>query len=380
MPDSIEQIVLNKVQETTVTEPTNITEPTAQITQLDTNITNAAPNAPAFDLKSFNENVKKFGREFKEEKEIQDLFAVPTKYIELENTHNLTKKEFDELKVKYESEKENLKYIDLDKYISPKIKLTNKMLMKYPDKDPDMMIEISKMDENKADDLDVLIKQELLNNATTYKDKKLSNDQVKEVVLRGLKLDNDPESWDEVDKIMITKAADIARKEIAELKKVEADIPIDVEKNKNDLIAKETQKVEERKTQWIPVINKMVDDLNKPVAIPDPDEKGTIIEYTPVIDEAFKAEVNEYINFLAYSGQEVNAATVAKAIDAVKGVYFAKDVPKIAKASYLKGKTEEYDKWHNENHNDIPLSQQAAPVPTGESEVAATLETVRKYG
>src|ERR1035437_261549 len=334
MPDSIEQMVISKSQETTapatettqqtvIIPETTIPEPTLQ-TQINT------PNEPIFDIKLFNEHVKKFGREFKEEKEIQDLFATPTKYTELENTHNLTKKEFDELKTKYESEKENLKYIDLNQYIAPQLQLTNKMLKKYPDKDPGIMIEISKMDEKKMGDVDILIKKELLDNADLYKDKGLTDAEIKEVVLSGFNLDQDVESWSNVDKIKIAKAANTARMEFAELKKVEADVPIDVEKYQNDLKAKEALKVDERKTKWTPVINKMVEDLGKPVTIPDPDGKGTIIEYTPVVNDAFKADLNEYINFLAYSGQEVNNETVAKAIDAVRGTYFAKDVPSIA--------------------------------------------------
>jgi hypothetical protein len=384
MPDSIEQMVISKSQETTTpaVETTEQTTTTLGATATEQTIQTqeSTPNEATFDLKAFNEHTKKFGREFKEEKEIQDLFAIPTKYSELENTHNLTKKEFDEFKAKYDSEKENLKYIDLNQYIAPQLQLTNKMLKKYPDKDPGIMIEISKMDEKKMGDVDILIKKELLDNADLYKDKGLTDAEIKEVVLSGFNLDQDVESWSNVDKIKIAKAANAARMEFAELKKVEADIPIDVEKFKNDLIAKETQKVEERKAKWTPVINKMVEDLGKPVAIPDPDGKGTLIEYTPVVNDGFKADLKEYIDFLAYSGHDVDNSTIAKAIDAVRGTYFAKDVPSIAKASYLKGQTEAYDKWHNENHNDAPLSHQTAPGTSGTSEVAATIAQINKFG
>jgi len=347
------------------------------------------PNKPTeskFDLKSFNEMIKvKFGKEFKEEKEIEDLFSLPTKVTEYqtkETEYNETKTKFEALQKQYDSEKENFKLVDINKYIAPSLQTINQMLIKYPDYDAAVMIEIGKMDLSKKEysdkeNIDALVKKEFLKDADIYKG--LNEAEVNEVILSKLGItETDPESWDKVTKVKVGLAGKQARMEFAELKKVEPNTPVNVEKLQQEWIAKRDQQITETKNQWTPRVNKMFENLKKE-PLPILDSKGNeLIKWNVELNGNAEEEAAKQIEFLAYTGQPVNEETVLNVLADIKGRQILKDSPKIFEAVYQKGKTEEFDKWHNVNHNDTPLSpDNGAPVKPEDAEVAKTVQQVK---
>jgi hypothetical protein len=325
-----------------------------------------------FDPADFNEKYgKKYGKEIKEEKELQDLFSAPTKTAELESkyktleeTHTLTKKEYETLQADYESKKNDLKFVDIKKYFADEnLYKTNQIKLKYPDKDVSVISDIVNTDLKTASPVDLLIKRAKLNDADIYSG--MNDSQVKEVIasdFNNVDLD-DPDSWDNVTKAKIAKAGKEARLEFETLQKVELPVPVDVEKEKEMAFSKEKQKVEEIKQQWTPIVDKMLSNFKELVI---PDETGAeLYKYAPEVNDAFKSEISKYVDFLAYTGQPINEQTITDVLENIKGRYIVKELPKIMKAHALKVSTELENKHHDAVHNDKPLSTATKPKGQG---------------
>jgi hypothetical protein len=354
--------VSSEVQAANTTEVKNETQ-SASTEKIET-------TAPIFDVTDFNEKYgKKYNREIKEEKDLEELFSAPTRISDYESklkaaldAHELTKKQFNDLTAEYESKKENLKLINLEEYVGKDLLKISEMRKKYPDKDIAIMTQIGSMDLDKADPVDLLVKQARLNDSDIYQ--RMDDSTVKEVLsgdFDGIDL-NDPDSWDEVAKARIAKASKQARIEFKALQNVELPVPIDIEKVRQDFAAKDQERYNQTKQQWQPIVDKMIENLSKdPLVFKGKDGKD-IISYTPEVDDSFKNEATQYLDFLAHTGQPINETTIQNVLEGIKGRYVARDGHKITEAAYLKGKTEEYDKWHNETHNDAPLSTKTAPA------------------
>jgi len=338
-----------------------------------------------FDVSDFNVKYgKRFNREIKEEKELEEIFSASSKISDYkaklkvsQDEYGLTKKQFDELSTKYESEKEALKFIDIKKYFAnDKLYKTNEMLKKYPDKDISTMTEISNMDLEKADNVDLLVKRARLNDSDIYKG--MDDSQVKEVIadsLGSIDLD-EPDSWDNVTKAKIAKAAKEARIEFKALQDIELPVPVDVEKVRQEFASKEKERYEQTKSQWSPIVDKMVANFTELVI---PDEEGKeLYKYTPELNDGFKAEISKYVDFLAYTGQPLNESTITEVLESIKGRYIVKELPKIMKAHALKVSTEVEDKWHNKVNNDKPLSDKSRPVSDG-NDIWSKMADLVKY-
>jgi hypothetical protein len=320
-----------------------------------------------FDPSEFNTKYgKKFGREIKEEKELQELFSAPTKITEYENKvknleseHGLTKKQFEDLQAKYESEKESLKFVDLRKYVGEDLLRISEMRKKYPDKDISIMTSISNIDLDKADTVDLLIKQARLNDPDVYKG--MDDSDVREVVADRFGSADlaDPESWDNVTKAKIAKAGKEARIEFKALQDVELPATIDVEKERQSILSKEAARIEQSKQSWSPIVDKMVANFTE-LIIPDEDGKE-LYKYIPEIDDSFKKEMSEFVNFLAYSNQPINEDTLMNVLENMKGRYFAKNSSKIMKSHATQVATKLNDEWHAKVNNDVPLSDKTKP-------------------
>jgi hypothetical protein len=321
------------------------------------------------DFGEFNQKYgKKYGREIKEEKELQELFSYPTKYTELEGKHKemeqayaTTKKQLDDLTSEYESKKENLKFIDLKKYFANEdLYIANQISLKYPDKDINAITDIVKTDLSKANPVDLLIKRARLNDGDIYSG--MDDSQVKEVIasdFNGVDL-NDPSTWDNVTKAKIAKASKEARLELEALQKVELPVPIDIEKEKDAIFSKEKTKFEQIKSQWVPIVDKMLSNFTELVI---PDETGKeLYKYTPELNDAFKAEVSTFVDYLAYTGQPVSEKTIVDVLEGIKGRYIARELPKIMKAHAQSVSTKVNDEWHAKVHNDAPISEKTKPV------------------
>ena len=278
-----------------------------------------------------------------------------------QDEHGLTKKQFDDLKAEFDSKKEALSLIDLKQYFANEnLYKTNEMLKKYPDKDVSIMTQIGSMDLEKADPVDLLVKQARLNDADIYQ--RMDDSKVKEVLsgdFDGIDL-NDPDSWDDVAKARISKAAKQARIEFKALQDVELPVPINVEKVRQDFVSKEKERFDQTKQQWQPIVDKMITNFTE-LSIPGDDGKE-LYKYTPELSDSFKAEVAKYVDFLAYTGQPINENTVTDVLEGIKGRYIARDLPKIMKAHALSVSTKINDKWHMKVNNDQPLSNRTAPA------------------
>lgn len=363
---SATQSSTTQTTETIPVPSTETSEPSEKPGETNTN-TPASP--PVFDPSEFNEKYgKKYGREIKEEKDLVDLFSYPTKtteletkYKTLEDTHNLTKKQLDDLTAEYESKKENLKFIDIKKYFADEnLYKTNQIKLKYPDKDINAIADVVKTDLTKASPVDLLIKRARLNDSDIYAG--MDDSQVREVIasdFNGVDLD-DPNSWDNVTKAKIAKAGKEARVELEALQKVELPVPIDVEKEKEIIYSKEKAKFDQVKNQWTPIVDKMLSNFTELVI---PDETGKeLYKYAPELSDSFKAEISKFVDYLAYTGQPINEQTIMDVLEGIKGRYIVKELPKIMKAHAQSVSTRVNDEWHAKVHNDVPLSDKTKPA------------------
>jgi hypothetical protein len=331
-------------------------------------VNNIKPDAQIIDISDFNTKYgKRFGREIKEEKELEDIFSAPSKVSEYENKvkdlesqHGLTKKELEDLKIQRENEKDSLRFIDIKKYFAnDSLYKTNEMLKKYPDKDISIMTSISNMDLEKTDTVDLLVKKALLDDSDIFKG--MNDSQVKEVIadnFGGVDL-NDPDSWDNVTKAKIAKAGKEIRNEFKALQNVELPVPVDVEKVRQEFVSKEKAQFEQTKQAWSPIVDKMISNFTE-LIIPDEDGKE-LYKYNPEINDSFKKEVSNYVDYLAYTGQPINEETITNVLESIKGRYIAKELPKIIKSHALKVSTQVNDEWHHKVNNDVPLSEKTAP-------------------
>lgn len=322
-----------------------------------------------FDISDFNEKYgKHFGREIKEEKELNDLFSAPSKttewenkFKELESSHTLTKKELEDLRTEYESQKENLKFIDLKKYFANEnLYKTNQLKLKYPDRDESIMADIVNTDLNKINAVDLLVKKAKFDDYDIYG--QMDDTAIKEVIASDFNnVDlNDPESWDNITKAKIAKAAKQAKNELEVLQKIELPIPIDIEKEKEIVFSKERNRIEESKNQWNPIVEKMVADFKELII---PDETGKeLYKYSPELNDSFKKEINQMVDYLAYTGQPINEQTITDVLESIKGKYIIRELPKILKSHALKVSTQVNDEWHQKIHNDVPLSENTRPA------------------
>ena len=263
------------------------------------------PKAIELDINDFNEKYgKKFGREIKDSKELEEIFSAPNKIKEFEdkikeheNAHGLTKKELDDLRAEYESKKENLQYFNIKDYVGEDLLRISEMRKKYPDKDIAVMTQINSMDLDQADNVDLLVKKALLNDSDIYKG--MDDSQIKEAIAGDFgNVDlNDPSSWDNVTKAKIAKAAKEARIEFKALRDVELPVPVDIEKLKSDMISKEKQQFEQSKNQWSPIVDKMLENISS-TEISFKDADGEVFKFTPKVDDAFKEEISKMRDFI----------------------------------------------------------------------------------
>jgi hypothetical protein len=366
------------------------TPPPAADPAINTPITqaqSAQTNAPTFDLSSFNLFSKtKFNKEFKDENELTDYFSIPTKYTELEtkfnelnSAHELTKKERDDIKKQYD---ETGKFVNPNEFIAPSLQKINQVLLKYGEKytSPEslkVLTEIANVDLDKIDNVDVLVKLELLKDGDIYKG--MTDAEVKEVVLKQFNADpNDVESWDNVTKASIAKSAKNARLELKELQSVELPATIDVEKRKSDVLSQDNQRRESIKTQLSTVADKMLSNMPE-LIIPDPDREGSeLYKYKPEITDDIKEEMSDYVDYLSFKGVDpTNPDVINSLLKKREEIAIHEQLPKILKAVAMKIATEKDDFYHNKDHNDSPLSTQERPPMPQDEEIKATVSRIK---
>jgi hypothetical protein len=328
-----------------------------------------------FNLDHFN---KHFGKEFKKADEIKSLFDLQGKVTEYEG--KLTEYE----KAKLDLSDLQKKYEEVGKYINPKdffanddVYHTNLMLKKYPDKDVTLMTKISTLDIDKTDNFDLLVLNEMLQNPNIEG----GEAGARELLASEFGIDvDDKSSWDTLTKNKISKEANKVKTEFKNLQKVEPQLPIDVEKMKSELISRENAKIEQVKQEWSPLMDKALQDF-KELTIFDTDEKGDLkeiykyqVEYT---DEDRKAIKQDMVNYLAYTGQQVNEKTVKDSLDMIKGKFALQQLPKMMKSYGLSIATQKDDEWHQKVNNTNPLSDKVAPIGDVEKQTESWISAIR---
>ena len=358
----------------------NITPPT------DTNLPVDPPAEPnnqppandppvEFNLEHFN---KHFGKEFKKADEIKGLFDLQGKVTEYEG--KLTEYE----KAKLDLADLQKKYEEVGKYVNPKdffanddVYRTNLMLKKYPDKDVTLMTKISTLDIDKTDNFDLLVLNEMLQNPSIEG----GEAGARELLASEFGIDvDDKSSWDTLTKNKISKEANKVKTEFKTLQKVEPQLPIDVEKMKSELISRENAKIEQVKQEWSPLMDKALQDF-KELTIFDTDEKGDLkeiykyqVEYT---DEDRKAIKQDMVNYLAYTGQQINEKSVKDSLDMIKGRFALQQLPKMMKSYGQQIATQKDDEWHQKVNNTNPLSDKVAPIGDVEKQTQSWISAIR---
>jgi hypothetical protein len=366
MPDSIIDAIKESIVKETPVEPIG----NLPVDSLPTEPA-VVPDKPIeLDINDFNEKYgKKFGREIKDPKELEDIFSAPNKVKEFEakikeheDAHGLTKKELADLRAEYESKKDNLQYFNIREHVGEDLLKINEMRKKYPDKDASIMSQISRIDIDKADPIDLLVKKARLDNFEIFDGK--DDSYVKRFIGNrkfGNEVDlNDKETWNDTTEDAIKLEAKDVRKEFKELQNVELPVPVDVEKLKSDRILKEKQQFEQSKGQWSPIVDKMLNNVSS-TEISFKDAEGELIKHTPELDDAFKAEVNQMLNFIAYQNLPIDEKTLTEVRNEVTERWIGRNATKIMRDLQKKITTELTDKFHDETHNDTPLSSQTRP-------------------
>jgi hypothetical protein len=347
------------VAQNTLPDPSTINSTVAQNTSLD------------FDINSFNAFTKFLGKEFKDLNEAKDFFSIPHKYKELEDTHNLTKKEIDSLKTEYEKTKKE--YQEVGKYVNPRDFFAddasfkaNQLKLKYPDKDAITMDRISRMDIDKATKIDLILLNEKLKNPDIYEGytdeqilQYLSNEKYKDIDL------NDSENWDATTKIKISKDLKDIRNEFKTLQSIELPQKIDIEARKTELMAEQNQKYEIAK-KGLQSFTDQVINKNPDISITDPDNPNVeLFKFKPKVTDELKADLANFIDTLAKNGKDLSSDEVGFEIAKHREQWLIyHNLPEISKAISMKVATEKELAYHNKIHNDAPLSQKIAPQNT----------------
>ena len=325
-----------------------------------------------FNLEHFN---KHFGKEFKKVDEIKGLFDKVTEYEGKLTEYEKTKLDFTELQKKYE---EVGKFVDPNSFFAnDQIRRTNEMLMKYPDKDATLMTRIGSLDIDKTDNFDLLVLNEMLQNPGIEG----GEAGARELLASEFGIDvDDKSSWDTLTKNKISKEANKVKTEFKTLQKVEPRLPIDVEKMKSELISRENAKIEQVKQEWTPLMEKALQDF-KELTIFDSDEKGDLkeiykyqVEYT---DDERKSIKQDMINYLAYTGQQINEKTVKDSLDMIKGKFALQQLPKMMKSYGQQIATQKDDEWHQKVNNTNPLSDKVPAAGDTEKEIQSWMSAIR---
>jgi hypothetical protein len=119
----------------------------------------------------------------------------------------------------------------------------------------------------------------------------------------------------------------------------------------------------------------------KELTIFDTDEKGDLkeiykyqVEYT---DEDRKAIKQDMVNYLAYTGQQVNEKTVKDSLDMIKGKFALQQLPKMMKSYGQQIATQKDDEWHQKVNNTNPLSDKVAPIGDVEKQTQSWISAIR---
>jgi hypothetical protein len=342
------------------TPPEEVTQPAAEDNQAA-----AAPveqpgaQAPTTDpaeaeqdtfIETFN---KRYGTAYKNDEEIKPIFESPKKVAELSEKY----KDYDTLKQSaesYKKELEDLRNAGYSEFLSkPLIRnayVADKLLEKYPDRDPFVLQEIAMSDVDKMDDLDAVAKEQKIRLP------KLALSDIKAAILSELNIDAEqkPEEWDSVAKTKLAiKAAD-AREKIKDLTK---GIEVPKFKTKEERQQEQAQLLAEREKLIAPVKDKFV-----------AFDEYTNGDFKFGVPPEFKEEAKAMFDgIFKDAGLEVNAENLAIAEALKKGLFLEKYLPKILETKESQVRTALQQKTDKELSNtELPNTATATDNPAQE--------------
>lgn len=307
-------------------------------------------------IEGFN---KRFGTAYKADDEIKALFDAPKKISEYEEKL----KDYDALKSQSESYKKELEetknqgYSEfLSKPLILKAYVADKLLEKYPDKDPFILQEIAMSDVDKMDDLDVVA-----NEMKLRLPKKSITDLKKYIVSElGVDAETPRDQWDSMADIKLAERATNARERIKELTKG-VEIP-------------KFQTKEERQTLYEQALAKK-QELIKPIK-----EKFTQFDeyvngdFKFAVPQDFKAKLDGVFQGLFVdAGLEVNEENLAVAEMFKKSMFLEEYFPRIKEVIEKQAKTVIQEKTDEELHNTTPPNT-ATATDQGQKEVLPGLD------
>jgi hypothetical protein len=382
---SVEELLQSVGRPTAINEPIKKVNTPEVITPSVTTPEVQTPTAdiPAdFDVTTFNNFTKTFGREFKDVNDAKEFFGIENKYKEIEGTHALTKKELDDLKAEHERIKKE--YNEVGKYVDPKSFFrdeasfrANQLALKYPDKDPNIMEKISRMDIDKTSPIDLIIHNERLQNPEGCEG--VSNDDILKYLSKKQYNDddlNDPESWDTSTKIDFPKRVKEIKNEFKTLQAVELPKTIDIEARKAELLAEQDKKIEISK-QGLKNFSGLLISKNPDIKIYDPENpKVELYNYKPKVTDSVVSGLDQFIDTLARNGKDLSSDETAGEIARYREMLLVyENLPEIAKGLKYKVSTEDTNALHDIIHNDKPLTNQIPPKPAVTNSKAAELRS-----
>jgi hypothetical protein len=114
----------------------------------------------------------------------------------------------------------------------------------------------------------------------------------------------------------------------------------------------------------------------------DQDEKGELkeiykyqVEWSDKEKEDIKADM---LNYLAYTGQDVNEKNIKNSLDLIKGKYILSQLPKIMKSYGLQISTQKDEEWHQKVDNPNPLSNKIPNATDQEQETQRWINAIKE--
>ena len=360
-----------------------------QNTQIIDQNTNQDNQKTDFDLATFNSLSKNLGKEFATLDEAKEFYNIPTKYTEEVNTHNLTKKERDELKSQYEEATK--KYNEVGKFVNPRDFFAdeesfkaNQLKIKFPGKDPDTIEKIIRLDLNKTDyqsQVERLALKEMLTDGDIYGDIEKAKKYLAEEIYKDVDL-SDPDSWDDMTKIKIAKKDKKIRAEFKDdYQAIQLPEKIDIEARKAELIAEQEKKYEVAKT-GLRNYNAQLLTKNPPLTFPDPENpQGEPYIFQPKVTKELESALERFADSLAREGKDLSNNETVNEIALYREMWLThRHAPEIWKARELHVAKVKAEQYHNKVHNDNPLSTKTAPirVNTDDGEAQRVFNFVRQ--
>jgi hypothetical protein len=294
---------------------------------------------------------KELGSEYKDISSLKDDLEFKTKYQELSKVPDEWKKKYDTLRDSF----------DVNKLFADEgIMKLNELRKKYPDINPSMAAKVLSSELSKMSEIDKIVLYEKYKNPSLT----ISDDDVKEAVMKELDVDSDDKStWTGAQRFLAEKKALEAQKTFSEMQNVKV-TPLDLEglqKEKSEESQLQTAKIQE---SWKPKVKELISEIeSKGIEIKSKNEKGEEeLLYSFKVDNNFKTKFDEYLKDFVESGEEPTEANIIAAKKVMESDYISENISKIIKDHGNQIKTKLIEQYEIDIHNPKFRNESEAPV------------------